>query len=181
MTGTRVGAHEGNTITAIVVGLVLGAIVLGVIAAGEEATLALLTIALLLAAAEWFTTLRHAGYQPPALLGFAAVVAMPLAAYWRGSDGIVLVLVFALFGAGLWYVGGVGARPPALQPGGDPVWDCLHRGGRGFRRAASGLARRPGAGVERGDLDCGPRCRRLRRRTGCGPHPVVTGQPEQDG
>lgn len=117
MTASRVGAGEGNTITAIVVGLVLGAVVLGAIAVGEEVTLAVLTIALLLAAAEWFTTLRHAGYQPPALLGFVAVVAMPLAAFWRGADGIVLVLVFALFGAGLWYVGGVGRDRPLSNLG----------------------------------------------------------------
>ncbi|MCY3636983.1 MAG: phosphatidate cytidylyltransferase [bacterium] len=117
MTDTRAVAREGNTLTAVVVGLVLGGIVLGAIAAGEEATLAVLAIALLLAAAEWFTTLRHAGYQPPALLGFAAVVAMPLAAYWRGADGIVLVLVFALFGAGLWYVGGIGRDRPLSNLG----------------------------------------------------------------
>jgi phosphatidate cytidylyltransferase len=117
MTQTRVPLREGNTVTAIVVGLVLGGIVLGAIAGGEEATLAVLTIALLLAAAEWFTSLRHAGYQPPALLGFVAVVAMPLAAYWRGTDGIVLVLVFALFGAGLWYVGGVGRDRPLSNLG----------------------------------------------------------------
>ena len=117
MTETRVPPGEGNTVTAVVVGLVLGGIVLGAIAAGEEATLAVLAIALLLAAAEWFTSLRHAGYQPPALLGFAAVVAMPLAAYWRGADGIVLVLVFALFGAGVWYVGGVGRDRPLSNLG----------------------------------------------------------------
>ncbi len=117
MTESRVPPREGNTVTAIVVGLLLGGIVLGAIALGEEATLAVLTIALLLAAAEWFTSLRHAGFQPPSLLGFVAVVAMPLAAYWRGADGIVLVLVFALFGAGLWYVGGVGRDRPLSNLG----------------------------------------------------------------
>ncbi len=117
MADTRTLAREGNTVTAIVVGLVLGGIVLGAIAAGEEATLAVLAIALLLAAAEWFTSLRHGGYQPPALLGFVAVVAMPLAAYWRGADGILLVLVFALFGAGVWYVVGVGRERPLANLG----------------------------------------------------------------
>jgi len=116
-TGTRARVREGNTVTAIVVGLILGGIVLGAIAGGEEATLAVLAVALLLAAAEWFTSLRHAGYQPPALLGLVAVVAMPLAAYWRGADGIVLVLVFALFGSGLWYVGGVGRGRPLSNLG----------------------------------------------------------------
>jgi len=104
----RHSAPNGNTMTAIVVGLLLGGVVLGAVALGEKVTLALLVIVLLIAAAEWFTTLRQAGYQPPTLVGFAAVVAMPLAAFWRGADGMMLVLVFALFGAGLWYVGGVG-------------------------------------------------------------------------
>ena len=108
MADARPPSSNGNPLTAIVVGLVLGGIVLGAVALGEKVTLAVLAIALLIAAAEWFTTLRHAGYQPPALVGFVAVVAMPLAAYWRGADGIVLVLVFALFGSGLWYLGGVG-------------------------------------------------------------------------
>lgn len=117
MTEMRASVREGSTITAIVVGLILGGIVLGAIALGKEATLTVLAIALLLAAAEWFTSLRHAGYQPPSLLGFAAVVAMPLAAYWRGADGIVLVLVFALFGAGLWYLGGVGRDRPLSNLG----------------------------------------------------------------
>jgi len=117
MAESRGSAREGNTVAAIVVGLVLGGIVLGAIALGEEVTLAVLAIALLLAAAEWFTSLRHAGYHPPSLLGFTAVAAMPLAAYWRGAEGILLVLVFALFGAGLWYVGGVGRDRPLSNLG----------------------------------------------------------------
>ena len=115
--GARPTASNGNTMTASVVGLLLGGIVLGAVALGEEVTLAVLVIVLLIAAAEWFTTLRHAGYQPPTLVGFAAVVAMPLAAYWRGADGMVLVLVFALFGSGLWYLGGVGRDRPLANLG----------------------------------------------------------------
>lgn len=106
-----------STMPAIAVGLVLGGIVLGAVALGEKVTLAVLAIALLIAAAEWFTALRRAGYQPPTLVGFVAVVAMPLAAFWRGADGIVMVLVFALFGAGLWYLGGVGGDRPLANLG----------------------------------------------------------------
>ena len=108
---------NGNPMTAIVVGLLLGGVVLGAMALGERVTLAVLTIALLIAAAEWFTALRHAGYQPPTLVGFAAVVALPLAAFWRGADGMVLVLAFALFGAGIWYVGGIGRDRPLANLG----------------------------------------------------------------
>ena len=113
-TGTQASpaAANGSLMAAIVVGLLLGGIVLGAIALGERVTLAVLAIALLIAAAEWFTALRHAGYQPPTLVGFVAVAALPLAAFWRGADGMVLVLVFSLFGAGLWYLGGVGRDRP---------------------------------------------------------------------
>ena len=117
MAGARPSASNGNTMSATVVGLLLGGIVLGAVALGEDVTLAVLVIALLIAAAEWFTTLRQAGYQPPTLVGFAAVVAMPLAAYWRGADGMILVLVFALFGSGLWYLGGVGRDRPLANLG----------------------------------------------------------------
>ncbi len=115
--GTRRSASNGNLMNSIVVGLLLGGIVLGAIALGERVTLAVLAIAMLIAAAEWFSTLRHAGYQPPTLVGFAAVVALPVAAFWRGADGMVLVLVFALFGAGLWYLGGVGRDRPLANLG----------------------------------------------------------------
>ena len=118
-TGTYSPPAAGNVslMTAIVVGLLLGGIVLGAIALGERVTLAVLVIALLIAAAEWFTTLRHAGYQPPTLVGFVAVVALPIAAFWRGADGMVMVLVFALFGAGLWYISGVGRDRPLANLG----------------------------------------------------------------
>ena len=118
-TGThaRPAAANGNLMRSVVVGLLLGGIVLGAVALGERVTLAILVIALLIAAAEWFTTLRHAGYQPPTLVGFAAVVALPIAAFWRGADGMVMVLVFALFGAGLWYLGGIGRDRPLANLG----------------------------------------------------------------
>lgn len=117
MAGSRLSAQNGTTLQAIVVGLVLGGVVLGAVALGEAVTLAVLAVAMLIASAEWFTILRRAGYQPPSLVGFVAVVSMPLAAYWRGADGIVLVLVFSLFGAGLWYLGGVGRDRPLANLG----------------------------------------------------------------
>ncbi len=117
MAETPVVPRPDDTITALVVGLVLGGVVLGAIAWGERPALAVLTVALLLAAVDWFTSLRNAGYQPPSLVGLAAVTAMAPVAYWRGTDGIVLVLVFALFGAGLWYLAGVGRDRPLANLG----------------------------------------------------------------
>ncbi len=113
----RRSGQSGDTLTAIVVGLLLGGIVLGAVALGEEVTLVVLAVALLLAATEWFTSLRRAGYQPPSLVGMVGVVAMPLSAYWRGADGMILVLVFALFAAGIWYLGGVSHDRPLANLG----------------------------------------------------------------
>ena len=180
MAGARPSASNGSTMSATVVGLLLGGIVLGAVALGEEVTLAVLVIALLIAAAEWFTTLRHAGYQPPTLVGFAAVVAMPLAAYWRGADGMVLVLVFALFGSGLWYLGGVGRDRPLANLG----VTLLGIAYIGVTGAFGGLLLDMPDGSElvlsAVILTVAHECRCVHRRTGRRPHPAVEGQPQQD-
>ncbi len=117
--GSRRGAapRSVSTSTAVLVGLALGSIVIGAVALGERVTLALLAIALLIGAAEWFTTMRQAGFQPPVLLGYVAITALPIAAFWRGTEGVVLVLVFGLFGAGMWYVSGAARDRPLVNIG----------------------------------------------------------------
>lgn len=92
---------------AIVVGIGLAALILAALAVGPRAALAVVTIALGLAAVEYFNALRIAGYQPAVLLGLAATVALPLAAYWRGQEAMLLVIVLALTFGALWYLSGV--------------------------------------------------------------------------
>ncbi|MCY4164073.1 MAG: phosphatidate cytidylyltransferase [bacterium] len=109
--------RTASTAGAVAVGVLLGGFVLLAVALGEKVTLALLTIVLLVASTEWFTAMRKARFMPPVLLGYAAVTALPIAAFWRGADGIVLVLVFALFGAGMFYVSGVIRDRPLMSLG----------------------------------------------------------------
>lgn len=92
---------------AVVVGVGLAALILAALAVGPQAALAVVTIALGLAAVEYFNALRLAGYQPAVLLGLACTVALPLAAYWRGQEAMLLVIVLALTFGALWYLSGV--------------------------------------------------------------------------
>ena len=81
---------------AVVTGVGLGALALAAFKIGTDATVALVTILLVLAAAEFFMALRRAGYQPAALLGVVAVGALNLAAYWRFEAAVPLVLAITV-------------------------------------------------------------------------------------
>jgi phosphatidate cytidylyltransferase len=94
--------------TAVGVGLVT--LFLVSMAAGARFTVGLVTIILGVAAAELFSVLRKAGYQPATLLGIAATVTLPLAVYWRGEAGVPLVLFLTVVFGLLWYLVGAGGR-----------------------------------------------------------------------
>jgi phosphatidate cytidylyltransferase len=57
---------------------------------------------------ELFTALRRGGYRPATLLGLAAVVALPLAAYWKGEEAIPLVLFLVTLFGFVWFIAGLG-------------------------------------------------------------------------
>lgn len=92
---------------AIVVGVGLAATFLAAMAVGPVAALVIVTIALALAAVEFYNAVRVAGYQPAVLLGLTVVFTLPLAVYWRGEAAIGLVLVLSIVFGSLWYVLGV--------------------------------------------------------------------------
>ena len=97
---------------AVLVGVFLSAVILVAMQVGPALALVVATLVLGLAAVELLSAVRVAGYQPAVVLGLAGVVTMPLAAYWRGMDAIVVVMVLlVLFGA-LWYLTGVGVEGP---------------------------------------------------------------------
>jgi phosphatidate cytidylyltransferase len=64
--------------------------------AGAGYVLGLVVVVLAFAAIEFYDTVRRQGYQPAQLLGILSVVGLPLAAYFRGTDGIVLVLFLSI-------------------------------------------------------------------------------------
>ncbi|MFQ5558441.1 MAG: hypothetical protein ACE5GB_13175, partial [Acidimicrobiales bacterium] len=97
---------------AVLVGGGLAALVLLAMAAGPGVALVVVTVALGLAAVEFFNAVRLAGHQPAVLLGLTAVVTLPLAVYWRGEAAFSVVLVLTMVFGSLWYLTGVGAEAP---------------------------------------------------------------------
>tara|TARA_B100000029_G_scaffold500178_1_gene571537 strand:- start:171 stop:980 length:810 start_codon:yes stop_codon:yes gene_type:complete len=100
---------------AIVTGVGLGALALVSFKIGSDATLALTTILLVVAAAEFFLALRRSGYQPASLLGVTAVAALNLSAYWRFEAAVPLVLGLTVLFTMLWYLTGVDRQAPLLN------------------------------------------------------------------
>ena len=110
--GASLGAVAGATgdrdmPMAVVVGVALAVLFFAAMAVGPVAALVIVTIALSLAAVEFYNAVRVAGYQPAVLLGLTAVLSLPLAVYWKGEAAIGLVLVLAILFGSLWYVMGI--------------------------------------------------------------------------
>ena len=97
---------------AVLVGVVLSAVILVAMQIGPAWALVVATVVIGLAAVELLSAVRVAGYQPAVVLGLAGVVTMPLAAYWRGMEAIVVVMVLMVLFGGLWYLTGVGVEGP---------------------------------------------------------------------
>ncbi len=95
---------DRNLLTATVVGLGLAALILAAMAYREWVAVAIATVALTVAAAEYFNAVRLANAQPAVLLGLTSVAAMPLAVYWRGETAAGLVLVLSVAFGGVWYL-----------------------------------------------------------------------------
>jgi CDP-diglyceride synthetase len=110
--GASLGAVAGATgdrdmPMAVIVGVALAVLFFAAMAVGPVAALVIVTIALPLAAVEFYNAVRVAGYQPAVLLGLTAVLSLPLAVYWKGEAAIGLVLVLAILFGSLWYVMGI--------------------------------------------------------------------------
>ena len=107
-----VAATDRDMPIAVLVGVFLSAVILVAMQVGPAWALAVATLVLGLAAVELLSAVRVAGYQPAVVLGLAGVVAMPLAAYWRGMEAIVVVMVLLVVFGALWYLTGVGVEGP---------------------------------------------------------------------
>ena len=107
-----VAAADRDMPIAVLVGVFLSAVILVAMQVGPAWALAVATLVLGLAAVELLSAVRVAGYQPAVVLGLAGVVTMPLAAYWRGMEAIVVVMVLLVVFGALWYLTGVGVEGP---------------------------------------------------------------------
>jgi phosphatidate cytidylyltransferase len=92
-------------------GVLLGAIALVCFAAGTVASMVIVCIVVLLAAAEAFAAFRRAQYHPATLLGLVAVLSLLIETYNKGVAALPLVLLVA--GCFIWYLARV---EPAAEP-----------------------------------------------------------------
>jgi phosphatidate cytidylyltransferase len=105
--GSRPAASGRNMGAAVAVGVALLVIFALASKLGKGYLVAIVVAVLAFAAVEFYDTVRRQGYQPAQLLGIVAVAVMPLAAYWRGSDGVMTVLAFAMIATlGLFMLSG---------------------------------------------------------------------------
>jgi phosphatidate cytidylyltransferase len=101
--------------SAIITGLGLGALALVAFKVGAPATLALSTAVLVLAAVEFYGSVRRVGYQPATLLGIVAVGSLNLGAYWRFEAAVPLTLGLTVLFCLLWYLTGVDRDAPMVN------------------------------------------------------------------
>jgi len=108
--GRNMGQAIGVGVGLAIVGLVLARL-------GAPWMMVLVEIVVVLAAAEYFATLRRAGLEPPTLLGLVAVAALPLATYARGESAIPMVLFLLIVFSMVWYLAGAGPGRPVRDIG----------------------------------------------------------------
>tara|TARA_Y100000590_G_scaffold448402_1_gene584988 strand:- start:229 stop:1065 length:837 start_codon:yes stop_codon:yes gene_type:complete len=110
------GSSSGRDLPlAVATGVGLGALALVAFRIGANATLALTTVLLTLAASEFFLAVRRSGYQPASLLGVTAVAALNLGAYWRFEAAIPLILALTVLFTLFWYLTGIDRQAPMLN------------------------------------------------------------------
>jgi phosphatidate cytidylyltransferase len=87
---------------AIAVGFGLAAVFLLLLNFGERYVVGLVVVILGVAAVEFYDTVRSKGYQPAQFIGLAAILGLPLGAYWVGTDALPLLVVLAFMATAVW-------------------------------------------------------------------------------
>ena len=100
---------------AIVTGVGFAVAALVLFAIGPAAAMVIVTAVILACAAEFFSALQRAGYQPATLLGLVASGALVLASYWKGETAIPLVVGLTTVATLLWYLVGVTRLQPTMN------------------------------------------------------------------
>jgi phosphatidate cytidylyltransferase len=122
------GGRDMNTAVAVGVGLVVARFVSFFI--GSAGTVVLATAIITLAAAEFFTATRKAGYHPVPIIGLVATPCMVLAAYWKGEVAIPLVMFLVIATTMLWWL--MDLSPDRAVPNiGITVFGVFYVGGLG--------------------------------------------------
>ena len=101
---TPPSADGRNLPVAVASGLALAAVFLALAMWSPAGALAFVTVALGLAAVEYFARVTDKGYRPVIAVGVLACIAAPLAAYWVGEAAIPMVLAFGFFAAAISFI-----------------------------------------------------------------------------
>ena len=101
---TPPSADGRNLPVAVASGLGLAAVFLALVMWSPAGALAFVTVALGLAAVEYFARVTDKGYRPVIAVGVLACIAAPLAAYWVGEAAIPMVLAFGFFAAAISFI-----------------------------------------------------------------------------
>lgn len=109
---TQKSGGDRDITLAVGTGVALAAAAVAAFVLGPIYAVALLTVLLVLGVIEFYAALRTVGYEPAALVGIAATVALPAATYFRGPIAFPVVLFLSLVFSMFWYMFSVSkARP----------------------------------------------------------------------
>ena len=112
--GSSVGVSDKRNLpVAIGTGLGLAVAFLAAIRfIGPLGALIFVTVLLTVAGIEYFGKVTEKGYRPAVAPGVAAIAAAPLAGYWVGEQGVLLVIAFAFLAGSLGFIGA-----PSIESG----------------------------------------------------------------
>jgi phosphatidate cytidylyltransferase len=116
---------------AVVVGLGLVVLLFVCAAIGAKALVALVTVVVVMATAEFFTATRRAGYHPAVPVGLVGSGGFVLAAYWRGEAAIPLMLFLVVVTSLCWWLFDAGPEDHAVANVGITVLGIMYVGGFG--------------------------------------------------
>jgi phosphatidate cytidylyltransferase len=104
--GGKAPSTDGRNLPiAVASGLILAAVFLALAMWRPAGAVAFVTVALGMAAVEYFSKVTEKGYRPAVAVGVAACVAAPLSAYWVGETALPLLISFAFIAAALGFIG----------------------------------------------------------------------------
>ncbi len=108
---------DRNLGQASAVGLIVFAIAAALLLISDLTAIALVGVVALLAVAELFQAMKSEVLNPAKVLGYVSVLAIPTAAFFRGTEAFPLIIgLVVIFGA-LWYLTGADTERPVLNLG----------------------------------------------------------------
>ena len=129
--GSGGGGSGRDMQQAVIVGVGLVGVMAVCFLIGAWAVVALATVVVVLATAEFFTATRRSGYHPAPLIGLAGSGGMVLAAYLRGEGGMVLVFFLVVVTTLCWWLFDAGPGDHAVANAGITMLGVFYVGGLG--------------------------------------------------